>query len=246
MINEMIAIHNCLLRSINAIYLQCINIEKSPQDIPDFVEYSLVWGEVIREHHSSEESEVFPDIEQRAGVAGLMAGNIEQHHTFHDGVEQYEAYLQDVKAGKEKYDGQKLKEIIDSFAPTLHQHLKDEIPTLSSLKKYSDKVDWGAYWSKKSAEIVKKASTSHEAKVSVKASTHIQFMLTNFLSFKTVFMPFCLSCHDPTFEESIISWPAMPWIAKMLFKWYYTPQHKSWWRFGPVNANGQRQELLFA
>ncbi|KAK9422665.1 putative hemerythrin hhe cation binding domain-containing protein [Seiridium unicorne] len=226
MVNEMIVIHNCLIRSINAIYLQCINIEKSPQDIPDFLAYCSVWGKFVHEHHKGEEDCVFPDIEQKTGVAGLMAGNIAQHDAFHEGVEQYEAYVEEVKSGRTQYDGRRFRGIIESFGPTLHQHLVEEIPTLLSLKQYSEQVDWAGYWQKKSAEIIKMASSDPQA--------------------KAIMMPFCLSCHDPNFEEGAVSWPAMPWVAKMLFKYYFVPQHKNWWRFGPIDANGKPQELPFA
>ncbi|KAK6079587.1 hemerythrin HHE cation binding domain-containing protein [Seiridium cupressi] len=82
MVDEMIVTHNCLIRSINATYLQCINIEKSPQGIPDFLGYCSVWGKFVHEHHKGEEDSVFPDIEQKTGVTGLMAGNIAQHDAF--------------------------------------------------------------------------------------------------------------------------------------------------------------------
>lgn len=244
MVNEMIVIHNCLIRSLNAIYLQCIKIENSPQDVPNFVEYAYVWCKLIHEHHNEEETDVFPAIDKLTGVDGIMAGNVEQHRAFHSGVEHYETFLHDVKAGTTQYDGQKLKDIIDSFASTLHQHLVDEISTLLSLKQYSEKVDWAEYWRKKSAEIVKAASASPEAKVSC-GTLSTKAVLFGINSLQSVFMPFVLSCHDPTFENGIVSWPEMPWIAKILFKWYFVPQHRAWWRFGPIDASGKPQELPF-
>ncbi|KAH8680945.1 hemerythrin HHE cation binding domain-containing protein [Xylariales sp. PMI_506] len=226
LVSEMIVIHNAFIRGINSIYLQCINIEKSPGDVPDFIEYCAIWGKFIHNHHDEEESDVFPGIEELSGVPGLMAGNIEQHHAFHGGLNKYEAYLAAVKSGSEKYDGQKFKAIMDSFVSTLHEHLVQEIPTLLGLKQYSDKVDWKGYWEKKSAEIVKRESSSPEA--------------------PSIILPFILSCHDPTFENGIVAWPPFPWIAKMIFRYWFIPQHKKWWRFGPVDASGRPREIPFA
>jgi hypothetical protein len=166
LVTEMIIIHNCLIRAINSIYLQCVNIERSPKDIPDFVEYCAVWGKLLHEHHDGEEQDLFPDAEVAAGVPGLMAANVEQHLAFHDGLEQYAAYLDDVKAGKAPYDGAKFKDIIDSFMPAMHRHLVDEIATLQGLKKYSDKVDWKKFWDKKVAEIMKRSSSDPAVRVS--------------------------------------------------------------------------------
>lgn len=40
----MIIVHNLILRCANSIYLQCLNVEKSPAVIPDFVGYTRLWG----------------------------------------------------------------------------------------------------------------------------------------------------------------------------------------------------------
>lgn len=59
LVEEMIIIHNIILRGINSIYLQCVDVETmAPESVPDFVDYTRMWalmGEIFcipleREH----------------------------------------------------------------------------------------------------------------------------------------------------------------------------------------------------
>jgi hemerythrin-like domain-containing protein len=158
MINDMIVIHNIAIRAVNAIYLQSVNVgvKGSPKDQSDFLDYCSTWAVFIHSHHDEEEEYVFPDIERLAGVPGLMGNNVEQHQAFHDGLETFKKYAEDAKEGKEKYDGQRIRDIIDSFMPALHKHLVQEIPSINGLRKFDDKVDWKKYWDEKSAQIIQK------------------------------------------------------------------------------------------
>jgi hypothetical protein len=87
----MCVVHNSLLRGLNSIYLQGPNIQ--PADYADFIGYSLCWHSVIHEHHTSEEEQFFPDIEEVVGEKGLLDGDVQQHskkdefliHLFPDG-----------------------------------------------------------------------------------------------------------------------------------------------------------------
>lgn len=166
-------VHNLLLRGINSIYLQCVNVElKSPESIPDFVSYAREWGLTVREHHDIEESFFFPEIERFAGAEGIMAGNVEQHAAFHDGLGAFAAYVDAVLAGSEPYSGERLRGLIDAFLPVLRAHLADEITTLVALEKYEDGRDWAAWMKTTQAAILKRTNTA-ESKVS-----SVQFMLS--------------------------------------------------------------------
>jgi hypothetical protein len=89
--STMCVVHNSLLRGLNSIYLQGPNIQ--PADYADFIGYSLCWHSVIHEHHTSEEEQFFPDIEEAVGEKGLLDGDVQQHskkdefliHLFPDG-----------------------------------------------------------------------------------------------------------------------------------------------------------------
>lgn len=166
----MTIVHNFILRGLNSIYLQCVNVGKngSKEDVDDFIGYSLQWSTMVSEHHDTEETDVFPSIEKVTGKPGLMEGNVSQHAAFHTGLEHYEEYLKGVQQGKEKYDGLRLKHIIEEFAAVLQEHLTDEIGTLVKLDEYKD-VDWAGWWSSLQKEILNKAQ-GPDMKVRVKES----------------------------------------------------------------------------
>ncbi|GKT45527.1 uncharacterized protein ColSpa_05708 [Colletotrichum spaethianum] len=155
MAEEMTIIHNLIIRILNTIYLQCINVEKSPKDVQDFVSYAIEWARMVQEHHHTEEETVFPSIEKMAGVPGLMQANVAQHEAFHDGLHAYMGYLEKVQKGEEAYSGERLKGIIDSFMPILRQHLSDEIDTLVKLGDYD--CDWETWFKKLQKELLAKA-----------------------------------------------------------------------------------------
>jgi hemerythrin-like domain-containing protein len=162
---EMTCVHNVLLRIINSVYLQCINVEQSPDDVQHFVCYALEWARLVEEHHHTEETMIFPEIDQATGIPGLMDANIQQHAAFHTGLEAYERYLRAVKDGEEKYSGQKLRGLVDSFMPVLREHLNDEIATLLQLRQYEDKQDWVKWFAAISQKILAQ-STDPKFKVS--------------------------------------------------------------------------------
>ncbi len=136
--SEMAIVHNMLIRGLNSIYLQAPHIQ--PADTKPFARYILGWSQGLHSHHDGEETMFFPAVEKMTGVQGVMDGNIEQHKKFHDGLEQLQAYANDVVAGKEAYDGGRVVGIINAFGPALSQHLSDEIPTIQGLRQYGDKM----------------------------------------------------------------------------------------------------------
>ena len=58
-----------------------------------------------------------------------------QHHTFMEGLEKMHKYVKETDV--ERYDGKKLREIIDSFGGKLTKHWTEEIQTLLALKIYN-------------------------------------------------------------------------------------------------------------
>lgn len=136
----MVAIHNVFIRGLNAIHNQAVKVgtQGTEEDKTDFFEFAAIWAFGLHEHHALEETKIFPDIEEVTGVKGVMEANVHQHEAFTEGITQYQEYLKSVRSGAEVYDGHKLLAIIDSFGPTLAEHLLDEIETLKSLRQYSD------------------------------------------------------------------------------------------------------------
>jgi hypothetical protein len=134
----MALVHNMMVRGLNAIYLQAPYVKAAESKA--FCHYALHWCNLLHCHHSGEETDFFPELEQLTGEKGLMDRNIEQHHAFESGLTTFDDYVKAVIAGKETFDGQKMVKIIDSFGSVLVQHLSDEIPTIVGLRKYADKL----------------------------------------------------------------------------------------------------------
>ncbi|KAF6830684.1 hemerythrin HHE cation binding domain-containing protein [Colletotrichum musicola] len=224
MAEDMIVIHNLIIRIINTVYLQCVNVEHSPDDVQDFVSYALEWGKMVEEHHHTEETEVFPEIERMAGVPGLMAANVAQHEAFSSGLYEYMEFLSKVQRHKEAYTGERLKSIIDSFMPVLRQHLSDEIETLLKLRDYD--CDWEDWFDKLVKRLLSKSSDPR---------------------LKTTTIPLLLTNRDKTFEDGAFAWwPALPWFVQILFRWVFIPTHKRWWRFSSCDDQGVPKDLPFA
>lgn len=164
---EMSIVHNCLIRGINSVYNQCINVATRGTDTDkvDFANYAFQWTEWVHAHHSSEDNTLFPSMGEIAGVPGLMDVNTNEHAGFHDTITEYSDYLKKVIQGKEELLGEKVKSLIDSFIPELHTHLGNEIETLVNLEKY-DKVDWDAWFKKKMGRMVKESMGQYEYRVS--------------------------------------------------------------------------------
>jgi len=162
---EMVLVHNMLLRGINSIYRQAVAVERTPERVRDFVGYAAVWADTVEEHHGGEETVVFPELERRLGLPGLMDGNVAQHRAFHAGLEAYAAYTAAVLAGDEVYDGVRFRALIDSFMPVLREHLSDEIDTLLRLDEHDDKTDLAVFMTD-----IQKQLTSRAQDPDIKAS----------------------------------------------------------------------------
>lgn len=154
---DMLIVHNVLLRGVNSIHRQCVGVGAAaggdPTLVPDFVAYARLWGNTVSTHHMLEEELLFPRLEARVGEPGLMGASVEQHHAFHVGLEGFNAYLDAVKEGKEKYDGAKLRDMLDGFVPVLTAHLTDEIDTLMTLERFKDLPDWETWCQKLQLEV---------------------------------------------------------------------------------------------
>jgi hemerythrin-like domain-containing protein len=80
----------------------------------------------LHHHHALEEEYYFPEMEKKLGK-GALAGNVDQHHEFVPQVVELKQHLEDIKAGKEKYDGALLVEKIHSFSDIMINHLNEVI-----------------------------------------------------------------------------------------------------------------------
>ncbi|KAG5653682.1 hypothetical protein H0H81_011434 [Sphagnurus paluster] len=118
--SEMAIAHNMFIRGINALHAQALAIEK--EKVPAFTFFCKCLLEMIHLHHASEEELLFPFYESKLGV-GMMEGNVQQHDMFAAGLEDLEAYIKEVRAGRVKYSGELVVKKLDSFTDALVEHL---------------------------------------------------------------------------------------------------------------------------
>ncbi|RGP74487.1 hypothetical protein FLONG3_6046 [Fusarium longipes] len=225
---EMTVVHNMLLRGVNAIYLQAVNVAErgTKKDKSDFANFAWSWSEEVLTHHKVEETLIFPEINRIAEVPGLMDANIEEHHLFHVGLDEFRAYVDKLRKGEDELDGRKLNGIIDSFMPVLRDHLENEIDTLVGLEKYADKCDWGKWFEKVAADL------------------GAQGMKT--ATMRNEIVPLAMILHDKTFENGLWSdFPPLPWFAMVIIRWLFVRTHQDWWRFSGCDSTSIPKELPF-
>lgn len=183
-----------------------------------------------------------------------MTGNREQHAAFHGGLDDYLAYTAAVSSGAEKYDGKKLRSLLEAFMPPLQQHLADEVADLMALDKYADKTDWAAWVKKMQQQIIASMQENPECKVSsvimmmmMMRGPHADDRLPP-PSPPTQYsiLPWFLSTHDVDYDADVLpEWPGLPWFPRMMIVWVFSRKYKGWWQFSPCDLNGKPQELPF-
>lgn len=92
--------------------------------------------EFMHHHHLSEELHYFPDLQKHTGISDLMNDNIQQHRKIDVAFEKLHKYVETVP--RERYDGTKLRTLMDAFAPDYQKHMDAEIATILDLH---DKID---------------------------------------------------------------------------------------------------------
>jgi hemerythrin-like domain-containing protein len=152
--SEMALIHNILIRGLNCITLQAINVKKS-EDIMDFMSFCDAWSCALHSHHNTEETVYFPLLEEQSTEKGVMAKNHAEHEIFLPGLLAFDEYIRGVQSDVKLYEGSKVVKIVDSFGPALETHLQNEIVLLESLAK-DEKIDW---------DLMGKTMAAHSKKV---------------------------------------------------------------------------------
>ena len=138
--------HNCLLRGLNAIMLQAPHIPPSTsptysaQDVRDLLFYVGSWVKTVEWHHHTEETCMFPGIEEFTNEPGIMEGPKGQHEKFTHGLESLLRYAQETKPEDYRWEGADgMKSIIDQFTPSLTKHLYEEIDVFLTLGRLDSK-----------------------------------------------------------------------------------------------------------
>ncbi|PCG93330.1 Hypothetical protein PENO1_084030 [Penicillium occitanis (nom. inval.)] len=215
--STMCVVHNTLLRGLNSIYVQGPNIQ--PADYKNFIGYSLCWHSALHEHHTSEEEQFFPEIEEAVGENGLLDGNVEEHRSFQEGLDEFSNYLEGLAGKESTFDAAHLNEIIDSFAPALNHHLESELESLLALSKYGDKLPIARLWDREGFRSV-----------------------TSMTRFNA--LPFFFLNVDVTHENSLYKdWPPLPGPARWVITHVMAIPHRAYWKFASCDGYGRPKPL---
>ncbi|KAF2749666.1 hypothetical protein M011DRAFT_475018 [Sporormia fimetaria CBS 119925] len=216
---EMSNVHNCIIRAFNSIYLQAPHIP--PSHHTPFINYMLAAYTGLKAHHEGEESFFFPELERITGEKDLMDANISQHADFHSGFEAFGKWLQELKNGREIYDGDKCVRLLDAFIGPLSSHLNDEISTILQLSKYGDLLD------------LRKLGKAEGDKVMGTLN-------------KTTQLPVFFLNHDLTYENGLhASFPPIPGVVTWVLREGFARWNASWWQFATCGFDGRPRELPF-
>ncbi|KPI35407.1 uncharacterized protein AB675_11721 [Cyphellophora attinorum] len=202
---EMFLVHNILIRAINSI-LYHAPLVKLHDDIKDFLHFCEVFVDFTNLHHDSEEEHIFPEWARACGQPDIMNENVAEHTTFHAGLQELRNYAKQTRDDTTRHSSEEVIRIIDSFAPALTTHLRNEIPTVLQMQQYPN----GDEQRKIFAKGVEKGAAQAD---------------------NTTQIPFALGCHDAGFEGGKHRFPSLPWFVIMGVVWWYGGTHKATWRF---------------
>jgi len=232
--------HNGLIRSLNAIYLQCEHVHE-PKDIKDFVFYIKVWGDTVHHHHHGEETNLFPQLDVLANEAGIpgspMTANIEQHREFDKGLHQLNEYSAEILAGTKQYDSKLVKAYIDGFGPILTDHLHCEIKTLLSLE-----VCDGAKLKKAFNDMVKGSFKTAVVVGFLRDALLMVLLIDCYL--QSTMLPLAFGSWDKTCPGSQ-NFPVVPFFVPYMSAYLFSRKYKSVWRFNPCDAWSRPRPLHF-
>lgn len=223
-------------------------------DVRDLLIYIQAWVKTVNHHHDVEESVMFPEIEKMAGGEEVFSGAVHQHHEFHDGLVTLLRVADEMQTDLELYSWGKSKAIIDGFAPTLVEHLRDEIRIILGLERF-DSTDLSACW--KTAQDYAKAN----GKISFLVSWSIKSLYNAFLlSHRLTYIPHALyafvaadtnqydlfpqvlGCCDKTYQGGN-DFPPFPRLVPYAIVYWFGRTHSGAWRFNPCDFWGQPRPL---
>ncbi|KAG5638783.1 hypothetical protein H0H81_010204 [Sphagnurus paluster] len=155
--------HGMMMNGLLCVYEKSDTIPADKTQV--FVEYALQWVAMLEEHHEWEDKHYYPLFAPKFKTEAIMA----EHETFSPGVGRVKEYLvlclpagatwgysqtvpRQPQRRQEKFDGAKLRTLIDGFVNELSTHLVKEIEdigpeklreaglTQSELKRVSDET----------------------------------------------------------------------------------------------------------
>jgi hemerythrin-like domain-containing protein len=212
--SKMALVHNIIIRGLNAIYLQCEYTTSSTAS--DFLTFCQCWSEMLHHHHECEDAAYFSIIEKQAGIKGLAEANADQHNVLMGSLRKFDDYVYRVSSSA--FSGQRLLEILDTFAAPLQLHLADEVVWIASLSQYP-----------------------HLDLVSID-DYHSQYFRSRSSKFRL--MPYLLTNHDLTYEGGLHSlWPTGNRLSDWFLRYVCSRWHRGAWDFSSCTVSGKPRML---
>lgn len=122
--------HNSHKRTFNRSYEHADDYAEQGQSLKSFLRESYNLVIHLGNHHSIEESYIFPLLARKHPAFRDNAEHRLSHKAIHDGLDRYGSFLREAMADESKYSPEKLREILDSFREPLMRHLDDEVRDL--------------------------------------------------------------------------------------------------------------------
>ena len=226
----MIHAHNDMIRGLNSIMLQGPHVPDAAkperynaQDVKDLLFYLEAWTKAVDHHHHLEETVLFPALAKLSDAAKvLVEGPVEQHAALHGGLVSLQQYITTSLDHPENYRWDKLRSVIDSFTPSLLDHLNTEPYLLLELERDCESA------------AVEKCMVETEKTAVNDVSLSMLYDI----------FPVVLGAADKTYEGGN-SWPALPSFMPFLMNWWFSRRRKGAWRLSPCDFYGQPVPLEF-
>jgi len=210
----MAQIHNTMIRALNASWNHAASVQPSTQEAVDFLLFNQQLFTTLDHHHKLENEYLFPKIEEMLNRPGAMEEHTKGRAAFGQGLTVFQKYVFMTKASE--YHGATVRHIIESFAPSLIQHLHDEITALVGLHML-DSTRLLRAWK--------------EAGLATNAAA---------------FSRWTLGCQDRSFtidgEKGAL--PNVPWIIETLVRKWHAKKYAGAWKFCPSDLSGTRRQLI--
>jgi hypothetical protein len=135
----------------------------------------------------------------------------------------YKSYLTSTSKTPQKFSGVHLNTLIDAFAPTLFDHLTEEISSLVSLSRFGEnKLPLNSIWE----------PISRKAGSEVAMTGPLVFFFLNV---------------DLDYEDGMWrNWPPIPGPVRFVLFRVLAWKNKGWWRFASCGYDGKMKKLYAA
>ncbi|KAK2025890.1 hypothetical protein LX32DRAFT_595779 [Colletotrichum zoysiae] len=132
--------HGYFRRTWKRLYHACTAPDSTPKMTDDqIIREGLFLSYRLTNHHKIEESSLFPLLARKMPqFRGDDAMVVEQHRQIHDGLEEFQRYLESCRTRKSQLERQVLKGKMDLWGDVLLLHLDQEVQMLGAeiMKKY--------------------------------------------------------------------------------------------------------------